>query len=91
MGFDCGGEDDINQTTRRTNTVHIFMSKETKRHLSREQTTRKGQPKEGKVTQSARRSREDQMQLKKACKARLTSEEWKEVIRLVAEAESVLI
>lgn len=29
--------------------------------------------------------------LEKACKARLTSEEWKEVIRLVAEAESVLI
>ena len=29
--------------------------------------------------------------LEKACKVRLTSEKWKEVIRLVAEAESVLI
>ena len=29
--------------------------------------------------------------LEKAYKARLTSEDWKEVIRLVAEAESVLI
>lgn len=50
LGFDHGGEDDVNQTSRRTNTVHTFTAKETKRRLSCQRTNyeeRAGRGREG--------------------------------------------
>lgn len=41
-------------------------------------------------TRCLKKQRRPDATLEKACKAKLTSEEWKEVIRLVAETESVL-
>ena len=92
LGFDHGDEDDVNQTSRRTNAVHTFTTKETKRRLSHQRTNyeeRAGRGREG-HTRLLKKQRGPDADLEKAHKARPTTEEWKEESRLVVEVEAAL-